>query len=139
MFGSQHPCGDLQPFVPPGSHAFLTFTDIRQKGGAQTRIQANTQTHTIKINKPFKEKCKQKLPERQSNNKSYMFFRIWKLTSECFAARIMLVSLYISIINLYSIILKDINKNILLLEVKINRLENDLLVVKIVHRQNERL
>lgn len=68
-----------------------------------------------------------------------MFFRIWKLISECFADRIMLVSLYISITNLYSIILKDINKNILLLEVKINRLENDLLVVKIVHRQNERL
>lgn len=64
MFGSQHPCGDLQPFVPPGSHAFLTFTDIRQKGGAQTHIQANTQTHTIKINKPFKEKCKKKSYQR---------------------------------------------------------------------------
>lgn len=48
MFGSQHPCGDLQPFVPPGSHAFLTFTDIRQKGGAQTHIQAK---HTDTYNK----------------------------------------------------------------------------------------
>lgn len=55
MFGSQHPCGDLQPFVPLGFHAFLSFTDIRQKGGAQTRTQAHTQTHTIQINKPFKK------------------------------------------------------------------------------------
>lgn len=82
MFGFQHPCGGLQPFVTPVSDLFLTSTDIRHKCGAQACIQANTQTHKTKINKPFKEKIKQKLPEGYSNSKSYMYFRICKPTSQ---------------------------------------------------------